>query len=120
MKESILCKTSFDFALMIVQYCKFIMNNQKEYILTKQLVRSGTSIGANIREAQYASSRADFTAKMHIALKECNETDYWLSLLHSAGYGNENHNILINKNIELRKMLTATINTTKKNNSVKK
>lgn len=87
MKNPILEK-SFNFSLDIVKlYLK--LKNQKEYILSKQLVRSATSIGANVTEAQYAQSKKDFTNKMSIALKEANESEYWLKLLAKAGIINE-------------------------------
>lgn len=115
MKESILVKNTFVFALLIVKYTKLLMNQEKEYILSKQLLRSGTSIGANISEAQYANSKADFIAKMHIALKESNETDYWLNIIKCSGYSNEMLDDLIRKNIEIRKILIASIKTAKSN-----
>ena len=77
---------SFEFAVRIVNLAKYIRRREKEYVLTKQLLRCGTSIGANVSEAQRAQSRADFYAKMSIALKEANETNYWLRLLHRTGY----------------------------------
>ena len=87
MKNPILEK-SFNFSLDIVKlYMK--LKNEKEYILSKQLVRSATSIGANVTEAQYAQSKKDFTSKMSIALKEANEAEYWLKLLAKAGIINE-------------------------------
>ena len=75
---------SFHFALRIVKLCRFLQETQKEYIMTKQLLRCGTSIGANVAESEHAQSRADFTSKLNIALKEATETDYWLRLLHEA------------------------------------
>ena len=80
---------SFSFAVRIVRLYKHLTEHKKEYVLSKQLLRSGTSIGANVSEAERAQSRADFIAKMHIALKEANETDYWLRLLHESEYLNE-------------------------------
>lgn len=74
------------FALRIIKVCNEVKSEKKESILTKQLVRSGTSIGANIREAFYAHGRADFIAKLQIALKECSESEYWLELLIESGY----------------------------------
>ena len=75
---------SFRFAIRIVNLCKYLRTEQNEYILSKQLLRCGTSIGANIAEAQQAQSRPDFISKMNIALKETSETDYWLRLLHAT------------------------------------
>ena len=77
---------SFDFAVRIVKLCKIISDERKEYTLSKQLLRSGTSIGANVSEAEMGQSKSDFYAKMFIALKEANETYYWLRLLHETDY----------------------------------
>ena len=77
---------SFEFAVRIVNLYKYLTGEKKEYALSKQLLRSGTSIGANISEAQRGQSKADFTAKMSIALKEANETHYWLRLLYRTEY----------------------------------
>ena len=77
---------SKSFALQIIRLYTHLASNKKEFVLSKQLLRSGTSIGANIKEAQFAQSKADFIAKMYIALKETGETEYWLELLHEAGY----------------------------------
>ena len=100
MKESILLEKSFDFAVRIVNLYKHVTNNKKEYILSKQLLRSGTSIGANVTEAQRGQSKADFTAKMAIALKEAYETEYWLRLLYKTEYMNGNEYDSIHKDIE--------------------
>ena len=81
MKENIIVEKSFEFAVRIVRLSRYLIETQKEYVLSKQILRSGTSIGANVSEAQRGQSKADFTAKMSIALKEANETDYWLRLL---------------------------------------
>ena len=75
-----------DFALRIVKLYKFMTEEKREYVMSKQVLRSGTSIGANVRESIYAQSRADFVSKMSIALKESGETEYWLELLHEAEY----------------------------------
>lgn len=77
---------SEDFAVRIINLYRYLSEEQKEKVLSKQLLRSGTSIGANINEAICGSSKRDFLAKMHIAFKECNETRYWLRLLHRTGY----------------------------------
>ena len=77
---------SFEFAVRIVNLCKYLRYKKKEYVLTKQLLRSGTSIGANVHEGRRAQSRADFLSKMRIALKEANETYYWLKLLYRTEY----------------------------------
>ena len=102
---------SKSFALRIIKVCNEIKRDKKESILTNQLVRSGTSIGANIREAFYAHGRADFIAKLQIALKECSESEYWLELLIESGYY-ENNDIL-ERCIEVKKLLIASINTAK-------
>ena len=100
MKENILLEKSFEFAVRIVNLYKHITSNKKEYILSKQLLRSGTSIGANVTEAQRGQSKADFTAKMAIALKEAYETEYWLRLLYKTEYMNGNEYDSIHKDIE--------------------
>jgi four helix bundle protein len=114
MRESILKNKSYDFAIQIVKVYKLISVNKKEFTLSKQLLRSGTSIGANIREAEFAQSNNDFIHKMSIALKESNETEYWLSLLNDTEYiDNKTFNNLTSLNKELIKMLVSTINTMK-------
>ena len=77
---------SFNFAVRIVKLCKLLRNERREFVLTKQLLRAGTSIGANVSEAQHAQSRADFLSKLNIALKETTETKYWLRLLEATDY----------------------------------
>lgn len=84
--ENAIEKKSFAFAVRIVNLYKHLANEKKEYILSKQLLRCGASIGANVSEAQRGQSKADFNAKMNIALKEANETEYWLRLLHETDY----------------------------------
>lgn len=86
MKENIIQKKSFEFAIRVVKLCKFLRNNGKEYVLSKQLLRSGTSIGANVEEAIGGQSRGDFVAKLSIAYKEARETGYWIKLLKETGY----------------------------------
>jgi len=88
-KDNIIKKKSFDFAIEIVTLCKDLSVNKKEYVMAKQLLKSGTSIGANVREAEFAQSKPDFINKMFISLKEANETEYWLELLYKTGYINE-------------------------------
>lgn len=88
--ENVCVEKSFDFAVRIVNLVNYIRDTKKEYTLTKQLLRSGTSIGANVSEAQRGQSKADFVAKMSIALKEAYETEYWLRLLHKTNYLDEN------------------------------
>lgn len=86
MKESLILDKSKAFALRVIRLYKYLCETKKEYILSKQVLRSGTSIGANAKEAAHAQSKADFYAKMYIAYKEANETEYWLELLHESGY----------------------------------
>lgn len=107
---------SFQFALSIIKLYKFLTEEKLEYILSKQLLRSGTSIGANIGEVQNAQSKADFIHKFSIAQKECDETLYWLELLHQSEYleDKEFKNIHSDAN-ELLKMLRSYILTTKQN-----
>lgn len=101
------------FALEIIRICNEIHEKKHESILTKQLVRSGTSIGANIREAYYAHGKADFIAKLQISLKECSESEYWLELLIESGYYEDK--TILEECIELKKILVSSINTAKKN-----
>ena len=84
--ENIIVVKSKAFAIRIVKLSKFLNDSKKEFILSKQIIRSGTSIGANIKEAIRGQSKADFYAKMNIALKEASETEYWLKLLHETNY----------------------------------
>jgi four helix bundle protein len=113
MADSPLLAKSKAFALEIIRVCNEIKRNQKESILTNQLVRSGTSIGANIREAFYAHGRADFIAKLQIALKECSESEYWLELLIESGYYGDS--LILDQCIEIKKLLISSINTAKNN-----
>lgn len=85
-KENILKIKTFDFSLKIIKLTKSLVDNQKEFIITKQLLRSGTAVGAMVREAEYAESKKDFVHKLHIALKEANETEYWIELLYKSDY----------------------------------
>ena len=108
MKENDIQQKSLAFSKRIVFAYQYLCNSKKEYVLSKQLLRSGTSIGANIAEAQYASSRKDFLNKLYIALKECAETLYWLELLISCNYlSNEEYDSLYADCEELRKMLSS-------------
>ena len=113
MADSPLLTKSKAFALEIIRVCNEIKRNQKESILTNQLVRSGTSIGANIREAFYAHSKADFIAKLQIALKECSESEYWLELLIESGYYGDK--AILNQCVEIKRILISSINTAKEN-----
>ena len=116
--ESILKNKSYDFAIRIVKLYQYLFKEKKELVLSKQILRCGTAIGALIREAEYAQSKADFTSKMSIALKEANETDYWLSLLKDTQYLREKEYNSLKADIdELIKLLIATVKTSKKNPS---
>ena len=105
---------SFQFSVRIVKLCKYLQEEKKKYILSKQLLRAGTSIGANIAEAQQAQSRADFISKLSIALKEASETNYWLRLLAATNYlSQKGANSMLADCRELEKLLTAILNSTK-------
>ena len=106
------------FALRIIKVCNELKREKKESVLTNQLVRSGTSIGANIREAFYAHGRADFVAKLQIALKECSESEYWLELLIESGYYDDK--LILEQCIEIKKLLISSINTAKNNQKISK
>ena len=113
--RQIIADKSFEFAVRIVNLSKYLMNEHKEYVLSKQLLRSGTSIGANIAEAQRGQSRADFLAKMCIALKEANETNYWLRLLYRTEYLSHAQFESMQQDIlEILSILTAICKTTSK------
>ena len=118
MSKSIIKEKSFVFSIRIVKIYKYLIETKKEYILSKQLLRSGTAIGALVREAQNAESTKDFIHKLAIAQKECDETVYWLELLKETEYINETEFHSVNTNaVELLKMIRSAIITTKKNNS---
>jgi four helix bundle protein len=116
MAESILSEKSLEFAAKTVKFCITLNQSTKEGILTKQLIRSSTSIGANINEANYGVSKADFISKMQIAMKEAAESEYWLKLLYKAEYVEEKDvSALIELCKELERMLIATLKTAKGN-----
>lgn len=112
--ENIIEKKSFDFAIRIVRLYKYLSDKKKEFVLSKQLLRSGTSIGANVAEAQQAQSKADFISKISIALKETTETKYWLRLLNATDFlsDNEIKTILANC-VEIEKILTTILKSSK-------
>lgn len=115
-KANPLKEKAFCFALRIVKLYKYLCKEQSEFVLSKQLLRSGTSIGALQRESEYAESKQDFIHKLAIAQKECNETLYWLDLLFSADYITEPMFISLKIDAEeLLKMLTSIIKTSKLN-----
>ena len=112
--EQTVARKSFLFAVRVVKLSKHLNADKKEYVLAKQLLRSGTSIGANIAEAEQAQSRADFTSKMNIALKEAVETNDWLRLLQASDYlSNAEFQSIYSDCRELEKMLTAIVKTSK-------
>ncbi|MDX2359910.1 MAG: four helix bundle protein [Crocinitomicaceae bacterium] len=114
-KENIILSMSFDFALEVIKKCKPLQEN-REYILSKQLIRSGTSVGANIREAQNAVSKKDFIHKLSISQKECDESIYWIELLYQAEYLNNQDYFSLKKEAEsLLKILKSIIITTRQN-----
>ncbi len=114
MKEIIIKTKSYAFAIRIVRLYKYLCSEKKEYILSKQLLRCGTSVGAHIREAEHAESRADFRHKLSVAQKEINETIYWLSLLKDTQFLIDEQYASMEKDaIELIKMLTSIIKKTK-------
>lgn len=115
-RQSIVGDKSLAFAKRIAKLYRFLIDKKKETILSKQILRSGTSIGANIREGLFAQSRKDFISKMNIALKEAGETDYWIEILYSADYLTEmEYKSLKNDNDELIRMLSSIVKTTKEN-----
>ena len=99
MHNNISVNKTFEFSIRIVNLYKYLIENKKEYILTKQIVRCGTSIGANVAEAQRAQSKADFISKMSIALKEAYETEYWIRLLYKTDYLSQEEFDSLNKDI---------------------
>ena len=116
MKENVLIDKSVIFASRIVKLHDFLIKNKKGLPIAKQIIRSGTSIGANINEANYGQSPADFISKMHIALKETAETEYWIKLLFMSEYIDEKmHNSLIEDCLEIKRILISSINTAKAN-----
>ena len=115
MKKNVVAEKSIAFAIRIVKAYKFLITEHKEYVLSKQLLKSGTAIGALVRESEHAESKADFVHKLSIALKEANETDYWLLILSETGYLNENeYGSLKNDCDELIRLLVSIVKTTKK------
>lgn len=116
MAESIMLEKAKDFAVDIVNLCRTIKETKRESVMTNQLLRSGTSIGANIHESKYGHGTADFVAKMQISLKECYESEYWLELLNRTEYiADEEYKRLRNNCGQIRRMLISSINTTRAN-----
>jgi four helix bundle protein len=116
MKENITAKKSVAFAVKIIDTYKILVAEKKEYVMSKQLLKSGTAVGALIREAEHAESKADFLHKMNIALKEANETDYWLFLLKEGAFLSiEEWETVGNDCLELIRLLASIVKTTKEN-----
>ncbi len=114
MGNNIILDKSKKFAIRIINLYKYMISEKKEFIMSKQILRSGTSIGANVKESVNSQSNADFISKMSIALKESDETEYWLELLHETGYiSDEQFNSIILDCRELIKILTSIIKTSK-------
>lgn len=114
MRENVLIERSIAFAVRIIKLHRYLTKTQKETIISKQIVRSGTSIGANINEANYGQSKADFIAKLHIALKETAETEYWLRLLVLSEYiDRDMGGSMLHDCLEIKRILISSINTAK-------
>ena len=111
--KSELADYSIDLSLRIVAYYQWLVENKHEFVMSKQILRSGTSVGANIHEALYAASRADFINKMQISAKEASETDYWLLILERSGYMDSSFRDIKQLLTSVRRMLTSTLNTAK-------
>jgi len=116
MRENVVKNKSFAFALRIVKLYKILSEEKREYIMSKQLLRSGTAIGALIREAEHAESKADFIHKMAIALKEANETEYWIELLFQSEYLDESsYQSILGDGKALLKLLISIVKSSKEN-----
>ena len=103
------------FAIRIIKLMRYLRDEKREFIMTKQLLRSGTSIGANVKEAIRGQSKADFAAKMNIALKESSEAEYWLEILHETGYLSDNEfESIYADNKEILKILMSIVKTSRK------
>ena len=114
MAESVLKTKSYQFAILIVKVSQILVSEKKEYVLSKQFLRSGTAVGALIREAEFVQSKKDFVNKMSIALKEANESVYWIDLLKDTNYiDNDNHKSMLSDCKELIAMLVSSIKTAK-------
>ena len=116
MGDNLIDKRAYAFALRIVKAYKFLCRDKGEYVLSKQLLRSGTAIGALMREAKFAQSRADFINKTSVALKEANETLYWIELLHDSGYFDDDaYSSIHGETHEITSILVSIVKTTKAN-----
>lgn len=117
MKENLLIDKSIAFAARIVKLQRHLIKDKKETVISKQIIRSGTSIGANINGANYGQSKADFISKMHIALKETAETEYWIKLLNMSEYIDDKMSkSLLDDCLEIKRILISSIKTAKENN----
>ncbi|MBR5841026.1 MAG: four helix bundle protein [Bacteroidaceae bacterium] len=117
MKDNVIIDKTLEFSIRIVNLYKYLCKEQSEFVLSKQLLRSGTSIGANVREAEHAQSKADFLNKNNIALKEANETCYWLELLHRTEYITTTmYDSIFADCEEILKILISIVKTSKQNN----
>jgi len=114
-KDNIIVEKSIEFAVSIVYICRHLQKDHKEYVISKQLLKSGTSIGANVKEAIQAQSKKDFLNKTNIALKEASETEFWIDLLIRTHYLDKNAANLINECIEINKIIQTIVKTTKQN-----
>jgi len=120
-KSNAVKNKSYAFALRVVKAYKFLSEDKREFVLSKQMLRSGTSIGALVREAEHAQSTADFINKMSIALKEANETEYWLLLLKDSDYLDEkSFKSIHNDCVEILKLLISIVKTTREGHERKK
>ena len=115
-QDNILIDKSIDFAIRMTNCYKYLMEEKNEYIMSKQMFRSGTSIGANIHEGVQAQSKADFVSKLGIALKEASETSYWLVILNKANYLDEKQYLSLKEDLDsMIRILVASLKTSKKN-----
>ena len=110
--DNLIVLKSRSFAIRIIRLYQYLQQDKKEFVIAKQLLKSGTSIGANIKEAVRGQSKADFAAKMNIALKEASETEYWIDILHETDYINDKEFVSINNDLkEISKLLTSIVKT---------
>ena len=115
LKENVIDSKAKKFSIRIIRMYQYLSGEKKEFVLSKQVLRSGTSIGANVREGIRAQSKADFRSKMNIALKEASETEYWLELLHETDYmEDEQFESIRNDVVELIKLLTSIVKSSEK------
>lgn len=120
MKNNIIKDKSFAFSLKVIQLYKFLCDEKKEFVMSKQLLRSGTAIGASVRESEHAESKQDFIHKMAIAQKEANETGYWIELLFKSNFIDQTRFSSIQQNLsEIQKILASIILTSKQQNNAR-